>query len=90
MCVCADSSLEEGLLSAFCGSANIWTITVMMILFLHSLTLREFATLPGRPRGVLPKIILLDAAEPTLQLILSDLKSQDWRLPRVGPIHLDL
>lgn len=42
------------------------------------------------PRGIVPKITLLETAELILQLILSDPKSQEWQLPRLSPTHLYL
>lgn len=58
---------------------------IAIILFLHSLTERELAALPGRPREVLPKIILLEDAQPNFQLKPSELNPKTGNCPELSP-----
>lgn len=59
-------------------------------ILLRVLCSHDWQEVASRPRDVLLNIKLLEAAELTLQLTLSDPKCQDRQLPRAFPIHLYL
>lgn len=73
----------------FCGSSNVWTSITVTVYFSYFIwcALCCFAFKEGmiRPRGVLPKIILLEAAEPIFQLRLSDLNPKTGNCPELFP-----